>query len=95
LVVISPSVAKTFLLDRIQSGLGEKCVAVFDSVKPHSPNAALALSLSERRDPEHFTLVRPLRRLSHPKQHRDFDSTIVRLTLRRYGAIALDRKKMG
>ena len=28
LVVISPSVAKTFLLDRIRSGLGAKCAAI-------------------------------------------------------------------
>jgi hypothetical protein len=36
------------------------------------PTAPLALSSSERRDPEHCTLVRPLHRPSHPKQHRDF-----------------------
>lgn len=42
LVVISPSVAKTFLLDRITSTLGPRCVAIFDQVKPHSPTDSIA-----------------------------------------------------
>jgi alcohol dehydrogenase class IV len=41
LVVTSPSVAKTFLLDRIKSALGGKCVAIFDQVKPHSPTDSI------------------------------------------------------
>jgi alcohol dehydrogenase class IV len=42
MLVISPSVAKTFLLDRIKSGLGAKSVAIFDEVKPHSPTDSIA-----------------------------------------------------
>ena len=41
LLVISPSVAKTFLLDRIVSGLGTKRAAIFDEVKPHSPTDSI------------------------------------------------------
>jgi hypothetical protein len=47
-----------------------------------------------RSDGEPIVRLRPLNRPSHPKQHRGFDSTVVRLTLRRYGAIGLDRKKV-
>ena len=42
--------------------------------------APLALSSSERRDPAHFARLRPLRRPSRPKQHRDFHQTERRLT---------------
>lgn len=57
LVVISPSVAKTFLLDRIQAGLGAKCVAVFDAVKPHSPTDSIAQAVKSARDAEVDVLV--------------------------------------
>ncbi|MGH7795272.1 MAG: iron-containing alcohol dehydrogenase, partial [Candidatus Binatia bacterium] len=50
LVVISPSVAKTFLLDRIKSSLGAKCVAIFDQVKPHSPTDSIAKAVESARD---------------------------------------------
>ena len=49
LLVISPSVAKTFLLDRIKSGLGTKCVAIFDEVKPHSPTESIAKAVERAR----------------------------------------------
>jgi len=57
LVVISPSVAKTFLLDRIQAGLGAKCVAVFDAVKPHSPTDSIEQAVQSARDAEIDVLV--------------------------------------
>lgn len=41
LVVISPSVAKTFLLDRITRALGAKAAAVFAQVRPHSPTESI------------------------------------------------------
>ena len=41
MVLISPSVAKTFLLNKVKAGLGGKCVAVFDQVKPHSPTESI------------------------------------------------------
>jgi alcohol dehydrogenase class IV len=49
LLVISPSVAKTSLLDRIESGLGAKCVAIFDQVKPHSPTDSIARAVERAR----------------------------------------------
>ena len=42
---------------------------------PRKPTARLALTSSERRDPAHFARLRPLRRPSRPKQHRDFHQT--------------------
>ena len=59
------------------------------------PTAPLALSSSERRDPAHFARLRPLRRPSRPKQHRDFHQTERRLTSYRSGDIAQARKKGG
>ena len=59
------------------------------------PTAPLALSSSERRDPAHFARLRPLRRPSRPKQHRDFHQTERRLTSHRSGDIAQARKKGG
>ena len=59
------------------------------------PTAPLALSSSERRDPAHFARLRPLRRPSRPKQHRDFHQTERRLTSYRSGDIARARKKGG
>ena len=57
LVVISPSVAKTFLLDRIKSGLGAKCAAIFDEVKPHSPTDSIAKAVERTRDARIDVLV--------------------------------------
>ncbi len=57
LVVISPSVAKTFLLDRIKSGLGAKYVAIFDQVKPHSPTESIAKAVEQARDARIDALV--------------------------------------
>ena len=50
MLVVSPSVAKTFLLDRIKSGLGAKCVTVFDQVKPHSPTETVAKAVERARE---------------------------------------------
>lgn len=57
LVVISPSVAKTFLLDRIKSGLGAKCVAIFDEVKSHSPTDSIENAVENARDARIDVLV--------------------------------------
>jgi alcohol dehydrogenase class IV len=57
LLVISPSVAKTFLLERIKSGLGGKCVAVFDEVKPHSPTDSIVKAVERARDARIDVLV--------------------------------------
>jgi len=57
LVLISPSVAKTFLLDRIKSGLGAKCAAIFDEVKPHSPTESIAKAIERARDARIDVLV--------------------------------------
>ena len=50
LVVISPSVARTFLLERIKSSLGAKCAAIFDAVKPHSPTDSIARAVEHARE---------------------------------------------
>jgi alcohol dehydrogenase class IV len=50
LLVISPSVAKTVLLERIKSGLGEKCAAVFDEVQPHSPTDSIVKAVEQARE---------------------------------------------
>jgi alcohol dehydrogenase class IV len=57
LLVISPSVAKTFLLERIKSGLGAKCVAVFDEVKPHSPTESIEEAVESAREARIDVLV--------------------------------------
>ena len=57
LLVISPSVAKTFLLERIKSGLGGKCVAVFDEVKPHSPTDSIVAAVERAREARIDVLV--------------------------------------
>lgn len=57
LVVASPSVAKTFLLDRIRSGLEDKCVAIFDEVRPHSPTDSIEKAVGRGRDAKIDTLV--------------------------------------
>jgi alcohol dehydrogenase class IV len=50
LLVVSPSVAKTFLLDRIKAALGAKCVAIFDEVKPHSPTEPITKAVASARE---------------------------------------------
>src|SRR5215213_8431941 len=50
LVLISPSVAKTFLLERVKAALGGKCAAVFDEVKPHSPTESIGKAVELARD---------------------------------------------
>ncbi|HKY87225.1 MAG TPA: iron-containing alcohol dehydrogenase [Pseudorhodoplanes sp.] len=57
LVVISPSVARTFLLDRIKSSLGTRCAAIFDAVKPHSPTDSIAAAVERARQAEVDALV--------------------------------------
>ena len=57
LVVISPSVAKTFLHERIKSSLGAKCAAVFDGVKPHSPTDSIAKAVERAREASVDALV--------------------------------------
>src|SRR5688572_6145683 len=57
LVLVSPSVAKTFLLERIKSGLGAKCVAIFDQVKPHSPTDSIEKAVECARDARIDVLV--------------------------------------
>ena len=57
MLVISPSVAKTFLLGRIKCALGAKCVAIFDEVKPHSPTESIAKAVESARDARIDVLV--------------------------------------
>jgi alcohol dehydrogenase class IV len=57
LLVISPSVAKSFLLDRIKSGLGAKCAAIFDQVKQHSPTESIAKAVESAREAQIDVLV--------------------------------------
>src|SRR6188474_1593599 len=57
LVLISPSVAKTFLLDKIKAGLGGKCAAVFDQVQPHSPTESIDKAVAVARDKKIDVLV--------------------------------------
>jgi alcohol dehydrogenase len=57
LVVISPSVARTFLLERVQAGLGGRCAAVFDQVKPHSPTESIARAVELARQARADALV--------------------------------------
>ncbi|MBM4297285.1 MAG: iron-containing alcohol dehydrogenase [Deltaproteobacteria bacterium] len=57
LVVVSPSVAKTFLLERINSALGAKAAAVFDQVKPHSPTESIEKAAELARGAEIDALV--------------------------------------
>jgi hypothetical protein len=53
----------------------------------------LDLSFSKRPDGVQIKRIQSLHRPNHPKQNRGLDSTLVRLTLRRHGAIALNREK--
>jgi alcohol dehydrogenase class IV len=57
LVVISPSVAKTFLLERVKTSLGGNCAAVFDEVKPHSPTDSIAKAVERAREARVDVLV--------------------------------------
>lgn len=57
LVVISPSVAKTFLLERVRSSLGSKCAAIFDEVMPHSPTDSIAKAVERAREARADVLV--------------------------------------
>ena len=57
LVVISPSVARTFLLERIKSSLGARCAAIFDAVKPHSPTDSIARAVECAREARVDSLV--------------------------------------
>ena len=57
LVVISPSVAKTFLLARVKDSLGAKCAAIFDAVKPHSPTDSIAKAVQTARGAKIDVLV--------------------------------------
>jgi alcohol dehydrogenase len=57
MVLISPSVAKTFLLDKIKAGLGGQCSAVFDQVKPHSPTDSIEQAVAMARDAKVDILV--------------------------------------
>ena len=57
LLVISPSVAKSILLDRIKSGLGAKCATIFDQVKPHSPTESIAKAVESAREARIDVLV--------------------------------------
>lgn len=50
LLVISPSVAKTFLLDRIESSVGARCAAIFAEVRPHSPTESIAKAVERGRE---------------------------------------------
>jgi alcohol dehydrogenase class IV len=57
LLVISPSVAKTFLHDRIKSALGTKCAEIFAEVKPHSPTESIGKAVDRARDSRIDVLV--------------------------------------
>jgi alcohol dehydrogenase class IV len=57
MVLISPSVAKTFLLDKIRAGLSNKYVALFDQVKPHSPTDSIYQAVEVARGAEVDVLV--------------------------------------
>lgn len=57
LVLISPSVARTFLLGKVIASLGAKCAAVFDQVKPHSPTDSIEQAVAMARDSRIDVLV--------------------------------------
>jgi alcohol dehydrogenase class IV len=57
LIVISPSVAKTFLLERIKASLGSKCAAIFDEVRPHSPTDSIEKAVERAREARVDSLV--------------------------------------
>lgn len=49
LVVVSPSVTRTPLMEKIRVALGARCVGVFDRVKPHSPTESIKEAAAEAR----------------------------------------------
>lgn len=49
LVVASPSVVKTPLMEKIRGALGVRCVGVFDRVKPHSPTEVIEEAAAQAR----------------------------------------------
>jgi alcohol dehydrogenase class IV len=57
LVVISPSVARTFLLERVTGALGAKAAAVFAQVRPHSPTDTIEQAVEAARGAEIDVLV--------------------------------------
>lgn len=57
LLVISPSVAKTSVLDRIKSALGAKCAGIFAEVKPHSPTESIVKAVENARAERFDALV--------------------------------------
>ncbi|MDP6632157.1 MAG: iron-containing alcohol dehydrogenase, partial [Dehalococcoidales bacterium] len=57
LLVISPSVARTSLLEKITKGLQEKCVAVFDKVMPHSPTESIGQAVELARSSKIDVLI--------------------------------------
>jgi len=61
-------------------------------IKGSVMSTALGVNLTEHPHGRQFMSFRPRHRPHRPKQNRGFDSTLVRLTLRRYGAIALARE---
>ncbi len=57
LVVISPSVARTSLLDLVREGLGARCCGVFDKVLSHSPTDVIEEGAEEARRARADSLV--------------------------------------
>ncbi|MBI3001410.1 MAG: iron-containing alcohol dehydrogenase [Deltaproteobacteria bacterium] len=49
LVVVSPSVVKTPLMEKIRGALGGRCAGVFDRVQPHSPTEVIEKAASQAR----------------------------------------------
>lgn len=56
-VVTSPSVARSGLLRSVQASLGDLCVGVYDTVKPHSPTDGIAAAAKLATDLSADTLV--------------------------------------
>jgi len=49
LVVVSPSVVKTPLMEKIRGALGGRCAGVFDRVQPHSPTEVIEKAAAQAR----------------------------------------------
>ena len=49
-VVTSPSIARSYLLEAVRSALGDLCVGVYDTVKPHSPTDSIAVAAKQAAD---------------------------------------------
>ncbi len=56
-VVISPSVARTHILDWIREALGPRCAGVFNGVRPHSPTEVIGKAAKEAREAETDLLI--------------------------------------